>query len=332
MLDPQARAFLEQLRASGRPQIHELPPEEGRGLSTALTAQLSGPPQAVASVRDLAIPGAGGTIPARLYVPAGTATVDASSAQGARLPVLVYFHGGGFVVGSVAGWDPLMRMLANASGCAIVSVDYRLAPEHKFPAAVDDAYAAVAWVAREAESLGCDPERIAVGGDSAGGNLAAVTALLARDRGGPKIAFQLLVYPVTDRDHTRRSHREFGEGHFLTSDMMRWFTAQYTTPEAGFDVRLFPLHAETLRGLPPAHVIVAECDPLRDEGEAYYERLKAEGVPATFAEYPGMIHGFFTFPAVLDLGRKAVEDAGAVLSRTFGTQPAFSQTAAALGD
>ena len=315
MLDSQARAFLDQLRASGRPQIHELPPEQGRALSTALTAQLGGPPEEVAEVRDLAIPGPAGPIPARLYLPRGTRK------RTTPLPVLVYFHGGGFVVGSVAGWDPIVRTLANASGCAVVSVDYRLAPEHKFPAAVDDAYAAVAWVAREADSLGCDPARIAVGGDSAGGNLAAVSAILARDRNGPKIAFQMLVYPVTDYDHTRRSHREYGEGHFLTSDLMRWFTAQYAAPQDGNDARVFPLRAESLRGLPPAHVIVAECDPLRDEGEAYYRRLVAEGVPATFAEYPGTIHGFFTFPAVLDQGRKAIVDASAVLRGTFFTQP-----------
>lgn len=311
MLDPQARTFLDQLAAAGRPPLHELPPEQAREAATGLTASLGGPPEDVAEVRELSIPGPAGTIPARLYVPAGTKP----------LPVLVYYHGGGFVIGSLDGWDPVMRSLANASGCAIVSVDYRLAPENKFPAAVDDAYAALEWVAREAASLGADSNRLAVGGDSAGGNLAAVVSLLARDRKGPKIAFQLLVYPTTEQDYTRASHVAYGENHFLTSDMMHWFIGNYTTPETIGDWRVQPLHAESLRNLPPAHIIVAECDPLHDEGEAYGERLRAEGGTATLVRYPGMIHGFFTFPAALDQGRQAISDAGAAL-RTALAAPA----------
>jgi acetyl esterase len=318
MLDPQARTFLDQLAASGRPPLHELPPAEAREAATGLTASLGGPPEQVAEVRELSIPGPAGTIPARLYVPAGTKP----------LPVLVYYHGGGFVIGSLDGWDPVMRSLANASGCAIVSVDYRLAPENKFPAAVDDAYAAVEWVAREAASLGADPSRVAVGGDSAGGNLAAVVSILARDRKGPKIAFQLLVYPTTEQDYTRSSHVKYGENHFLTSDMMHWFLGNYTTPETIGDWRVQPLRAESLRNLPPAHIIVAECDPLHDEGEAYGERLRAEGGTATFVRYPGMIHGFFTFPAALDQGRQAINDAGAALRTALAGAPADAVGAA----
>jgi acetyl esterase len=308
MLDPQARAFLDQLAASGQPQLHEMPPAAAREAATGLTAQLGGPPEEVAEVRTLAIPGPGGTIPARLYIPAGTKP----------LPALVYYHGGGFVIGSLDGWDPVMRSLANASGCAVVSVDYRLAPEHKFPAAVDDAYAALTYVAREAASLGIDPARIAVGGDSAGGNLAAVVSILARDGNGPKIAFQLLVYPTTEQNYERSSFKKYGENHFLSIDMMHWFIGHYTTPETIGDWRVQPLKAESLRNLPPAHIIVAECDPLHDEGEAYGERLRAEGGTATFVRYAGMIHGFFTFPAALDQGRQAIVDAGAALRAALG--------------
>lgn len=309
MLDPQARAFLDQMAASGQPQLHELPPEQAREAATGITAQLGGPPEEVAEVRNLSIPGPAGPIPARLYAPAGTKP----------MPVLVYYHGGGFVIGSLDGWDPVLRSLANASGCIVVSVDYRLAPEHKFPAAVDDAFAAADWIAREAASLGGDPARIAVGGDSAGGNLATVVAILARDRGGPAIAFQLLVYPATDRNFERSSYKKYGEGHFLTNDMMRWFFGHYTTPETSDDVLVRPLKTASLRGLPPAHIIVAECDPLFDEGEEYAKRLEAEGVPVTFVAYPGMIHGFFTFPAALDQGRQAIRDAGAALAQALGT-------------
>lgn len=292
--------------------MHELPPEQAREIATQLTAQLGGPPERVAEVRNLSIPGPGGTIPARLYVPAGTKP----------LPVLVYYHGGGFVIGSLDGYDPVMRSLANAGGCAVVSVDYRLAPEHKFPAAVDDSYAALEWVAREAPSLGCDGDRLAVGGDSAGGNLAAVVSILARDGKGPKIAFQLLIYPATEQDFDRPSYLKYGEDHFLTNDMMRWFFAHYTTPETVKDWRVNPLRAGSLRDLPPAHIIVAECDPLHDEGELYAERLRAEGNRAAFVRYPGMIHGFFTFPAAMDQGRKAIADAGAALREALGARPA----------
>jgi len=309
MLDPQARAFLDQLASSGQPQLHEMPPEAAREAATGLTAQLGGPPEEVAEVRSLAIPGPAGTIPARLYIPAAGAK---------PLPALVYYHGGGFVIGSLDGWDPVMRSLANAGGCAVVSVDYRLAPEHRFPAAVDDAYAAFEYVAQQAGALGIDPKRIAVGGDSAGGNLAAVVSILARDKGGPKIAFQLLVYPVTDQNFERSSYKKYGENHFLSLDMMRWFFGHYTSGETIGDWRVQPLHAESLRNLPPAHIIVAECDPLHDEGEAYGERLRAEGGTVTFVRYPGMIHGFFTFPAALDQGRQAIADAGAALRSALG--------------
>jgi acetyl esterase len=318
MLDPQARAFLDQMAASGGPQLHEMPPEQAREAATGLTAQLGGPPEALADVRDITIPTADGEVAARLYVPEGTKP----------LPILVYFHGGGFVIGSVAGWDPVMRSLANAGGCAIVSVDYRLAPEHKFPAAIDDAYAAVTWVSHNAASLGADATRLAVGGDSAGGNLAAVVSLLARDRKGPYIGFQLLVYPVTDRDFTRSSYRAYGENHFLSLDMMNWFFENYATASDQDDWRIRPLRATSLSDLPPAHVIVAECDPLHDEGIAYAERLRTEGGTVALVDYPGMIHGFFTFPAALDAGRQAIQDAGAALRAALAPQKAGMSTTA----
>jgi acetyl esterase len=314
MLDPQSRGLLDQMAASGQPPLHQLPPDIARQAIDAVGKQLGGPPESVAVVRDLTIPGPGGPIAGRLYIPI----------QGPPPPVVIYFHGGGFVVGSVEGWDSVLRALANASGCAVVSVDYRLAPEHPFPAAVDDAYATLEWVAREAASLGIDGSRIAVAGDSAGGNLAAVVSLLARDRNGPKIALQLLVYPaVAEFSRSKHaSYEKYGENHFIDKDMIRWFGEQYVPPNSKGDWRIEPLHADSLRDLPPAHVIVAECDPLADEGALYADRLRAEGGTATFVSYPGMLHGFFTFPAVFDQGRQAISDAGAVLREALTASPA----------
>lgn len=235
-------------------------------------------------VDDRAIPGPGGEIPVRIYRP---------SADGS-LPVLVWFHGGGWTIGSLDTHDNTCRSLTNAVGCVVVSVGYRLAPEHKFPAAVDDAVAATQWVADHAAELGGDPARVAVAGDSAGGNLAAVVSLLARDAGGPALAFQVLVYPVTDYEFESPSMRENATGYFLELESMRWFYTQYLNDERdGADWRFSPTRAAAFAGLPPAFVLTAELDPLRDQGEAYAHKLRAAGVPVELRRYDGVFHGFF---------------------------------------
>jgi acetyl esterase len=263
----------------------------------------------VANVVDRHVPGPAGTIPVRVYTPAGQAP----------FPVLVYFHGGGWVIGSVETYDVLCRALTNAAGCIVVSVDYRLAPEHKFPAAAEDAYAAAKWVATNAAAVAGDAARIAIGGDSAGGNLAAVVALMARDRGAPSLVHQLLVYPVTDAACATVSYRENADGYLLTKAAMHWFWDHYTRSDTDRNqVYASPLRAPTVRGLPPALVITAEFDPLRDEGEAYAARLREAGVPVTVTRYEGMIHGFFGMAAVFDQGKQAIAQAAAALREAFG--------------
>jgi acetyl esterase len=255
----------------------------------------------VAVVRDLVAPGPHGPIPLRLYRPA--------AAPAAGTAALVFFHGGGWVLGNLESHDGMCRHLAERSGCVVVAVDYRLAPEHKFPAPLDDAGAATAWVAAQAGALGLDPARIAVGGDSAGGNLAAALCLAARDAGGPAIAWQMLLYPATDFAMDTPSHRRFEEGHLLTRESMLWFRDHYlTSPEEAAAWRASPLRAASVAGLPPALVLTASHDPLRDEGEAYGRRLAEAGVPVTLWRVPGQIHGF------LPMG-KAIAASAAVLDR-----------------
>jgi acetyl esterase len=226
------------------------------------------------------------------------------------LPALVYFHGGGWVIGSLETHDGACRELANRIGCAVVSVDYRLAPESRYPAAAEDCYAATQWVAENAKALGVDAKRIAIGGDSAGGNLAAVVALMARDRGGPALRHQLLIYPVTDADFERASYRENAEGYLLTTKAMAWFWGHYV-PELAQrqDGYAAPLRAKDLAGLPPAFVLTAEFDPLRDEGEAYAKRLAQAGVPTRLQRYDGAIHGFFAMGVLSQVARTAIDDA-----------------------
>jgi acetyl esterase/lipase len=235
----------------------------------------------------------------------------------------MFFHGGGFVICNLDTHDRLCRSLANASGCAVVSVDYRLAPEHKFPAAVEDAYSATRYVAEHAAEFGIDPNRIAVGGDSAGANLATVVALMARDRGGPALKFQLLIYPVTDfTDHATESEREYGKGYFLDEEVMDWFADQYFAPETDRHLPYAsPLKASDLRGLPPAFVITGECDPLRDQGEAYADKMRSAGVPVVLKRYEGMIHPFLSLAGIVDAGRAAIKDSAVAMREalTAGT-------------
>lgn len=307
-LDPQARGLLDQFAAAEGPPLNELSPSEAREVAAGL-AELGGPGEPVAGVVDRTVPGPAGDVPVRVYTPEGEGP----------FPALVYLHGGGWVIGNPDLVDSACRMLTNRSGAVVVSVDYRMAPEHKFPAPLEDCYAAVRWVADHGEELGADPSRLAVGGDSAGGNLSIGVCLLARERGGPPLAAQLLVYPVTDHSFDTPSYRENGQDYFLTTDMMVWFWDHYLrSEEDGDDPLASPLRAPDLSGLPPAVVVTAEYDPLRDEGEAFAQRLEEAGVPVTRKRHDGQIHGFFTMLGVMDAGRQAVEDAGKALRQALG--------------
>ena len=309
-LDPQAKAVLDQFASMGGPQLHEMSVAQARELILGMVA-LAGEPESIARVENRTVPGSAGEIPVRIYTPVGTAP----------FPVLVYFHGGGWVIGNLDTHDGICRSLANRVGCLVVSVDYRLAPEHTFPAAPEDCYAATRWLAEHAGSLGGDKGRIAVGGDSAGGNLAAVVALMARDRGGPKLAFQLLVYPATDTDFETRSYRENSEGYFLTRADMVWFWNHYAPrDEDRRNPYAAPQRAASLRGLPPALVITAEFDPLCDDGNAYAARLREDGVPVRLSQQDGLIHGFFQMGAVIDRGRASVDEASRALKDAFATR------------
>ncbi|HVX11105.1 MAG TPA: alpha/beta hydrolase [Pirellulales bacterium] len=305
-LDPQAKRLFELAAAAGGTPMHLQTPSEARAAMLAQTAAL-GPPETVASIENRSIPGPEQTIAIRIYTP------QTASHVARPLGCLVFFHGGGWVIGSIDTHDGLCRTIANAVGCVVVSVEYRLAPEHPFPAAVEDAYAAVCWVVENAESLGIARERIAVGGDSAGGNLAAVAALMARDRQGPRLVRQVLLYPITDHDLNTSSYRDFAEGPMLTRDAMAWFFKHYI-PEGSLPDHPYisPLRAQ-LHDLPPALVITAECDPLCDEGNAYARRLESAGVAVQFTCYPGMIHGFVRRHKLLTAGRQALEEIATVL-------------------
>ena len=302
-LDRQVELLLQQAARAGGTPMHLQSPDEARATMLAQSAAL-GKPEAVAKVENRTVPGRDVDIPLRIYTPA---------AEG-PLPGLVFFHGGGWVIGSIDTHDNLCRSIANAASCVVVSVEYRLAPEHKFPAGIEDAYSATCWTAEHADRLGIDRQRIAVGGDSAGGNLAAVVSLMARDRQGPRLALQVLLYPITDRDLDTPSYLKYADGYLLTRDGMAWFWNHYL-PE-GVSPHLpyvSPLRAEDLRNLPPALVITAECDPLCDEGNAYAKRLEEAGVPVTLSCYPGMIHGFVRRNRLLDHGQRGLEQVAAAL-------------------
>jgi acetyl esterase len=309
-LHPQAQAVLDFLEAAGRPPLHTLPPAEAREATRTGFMALSLPPEPVALAEDRTLPGPGGALPVRLYRPEG-------SRADAVLPVLVFFHGGGFVIGDLDTHDPACRTLANRSGAAVLAVHYRRAPEHKFPAAVEDSWAAVRWVQTQGRAAGLDPGRIAVGGDSAGGNLAAVMALMARDA-GLRLALQLLIYPTTDMTTETPSHREFADGYFLTSDAMRWFLGHYLgRPEDAKDWRASPLRAASLAGVAPALVITAGYDPLRDEGKAYADRLRESGVAVRYHCYEGMIHAFVSMTKPITEAGAALDECGAALKAAF---------------
>ena len=300
------------LAAAGGPGINELPLDEARKVPYRMI-ELGGPEQPVAQVDARTLP-AQVPIPVRVYRP--------SAAQ--DLPVLVYFHGGGFVICNLDTHDRTCRMLANASGCVVVSVDYRLAPENKFPAAAEDAYSATRYVAEHASEFGVDPSRIAVGGDSAGANLATVVALMARDRGGPALKFQLLIYPVVNfTAHETESEREYAHGYFLEIEQMDWFKEQYFATEADCHLPYAsPLKALDVRGVPPAMVITGECDPLRDQGEAYAGKLRSAGVAVLLKRYEGMIHPFVSLAGIVDAGRNAINESASAVRQALNAPAA----------
>lgn len=307
-IHPAARQLIDQLESSGMPKLHEMPPPQAREAMRQLTTMTLAAPE-VASVADRTIPGPAGDVPIRVYTPKGGTEPR---------PVVVFFHGGGWVIGDLETHDAPCRHLANAVPAVVVAVDYRLAPEHKFPAAPEDCFAALRWVAENAASFGGDPKRLAVCGDSAGGNLSAVVALMARDRGGPRLAAQVLVYPATDLTCDSPSHVENAKGYFLEADMMRWFIGHYLrTPWDKTEPYVSPLRAKDLSGLPPAVVVTAEFDPLRDEGESYARRLREAGVPVELKRYDGMIHGFFSMDALFPEAGEAIALATAGLRKAF---------------
>jgi acetyl esterase len=295
------------LRAAA-PAMHTLSVEEARISSAAARIQPD-PPEPVARIEDFTIPGPAGDIPVRLYSP------DPDT----QLPVLVYYHGGGWVIGDLDSHDPLCRTLANRANVVVLSVHYRLAPEHKYPAAADDSYAAAQWVSEHGAEIGADGSRIVVCGDSAGGNLSAVVSLMARDRGGPGLRGQVLIYPVTNLDFGTDSYRDNGDGSKgLSEDGMRWFWQHYVrTQSEGFEPYASPLRADTIADLPPALVITAEYDALRDEGELYADRLERGGVTTQLTRYDGVIHGFVGMFAAVPEGNTAVNQIAEFLKETL---------------
>lgn len=315
-LHPEARALLEMMDAQGAPPLESQDPVEARISRVEPMKMLGGLPEALDRVEDLTIPGPAGGVPVRVY----------ASERGGLRAALIYFHGGGFVFGNLDTHDAVCRSLAKESGAVVIAVDYRLSPEHKFPAAVEDAHAATVWVSANAERLGIDARRISISGDSAGGNLATVTAVRCRNAGGPALVSQVLIYPVTDMSSfDTDSHREYGEGYFLSRAGMEWFTSHYlASADLARHPEVSPLLAPDLNALPPALVITAEFDPLRDEGEAYAKRLQKAGVPVTMTRYPGMIHAFVSMRGVLSGGRQAIQEVAKFI-RSMGTEGSESK-------
>jgi acetyl esterase len=306
-LDPQIRALRDQRERDNVPPLYAMSLADARAADLASIRAGGGDPEPVYEVADLKIPGPGGELPVRLYRPAGEQP----------LPALLYFFGGGWVLGTIDTADGVSRSLANSSGALVVVVGYRLAPEHRFPAAVDDCYATLRWVAEHADEIGADPARLAVGGDSAGGNLAAAVALRAR-ADGTALAGQLLVYPNTDQLADDESMRAADDPFLFNRHSVAWYRQHYlANPGDAADPLASPLRAGSLAGLPPALVITAEYDPLRDQGEAYARRLAEDGVPVELRRYEGMAHGFFTMAGTVDSSRAALAQAASCLRAWF---------------
>ena len=308
VLDPDAAAVFKAFQEAGRPPYETLTPAEARAFYLQGRVVTNPEPPELKSAKPLAIPSPAGAIPARIYTPTKLRQ------SGGLAPCLVFFHGGGWVIGDLDSHDVVCRKLAHEGELIVISVDYRLAPEHKFPAAVDDAIVATKWIADNARQLGIGAGRLMVGGDSAGGNLAAVVALAARDGNGPEIAGQVLIYPATDFSMKHPSHSEPETSILLTHTVIKWFRDHYLNGLAdGQDWRASPALAKTLAGLPPAYVLTAGADPLRDEGDEYAARLKDAGVSVTYKNFPGQFHGFFTMGKLLRQANVAASEIAAWL-------------------
>jgi acetyl esterase len=304
-LDPQAQAVIDTVNSLGLPPVWEVTPEQAR-INAAARPRPAGPE--VAAVEDRGIPGPAGDVPVRIYTPEGSGP----------FPILVWYHGGGWVVGDLDSADPTARHLCKGAACVVVSVDYRLSPETKFPGPADDCFAATLWAANNAGMINGDASRVAVGGDSAGGNLAAAISLMAADRGGPAIIHQLLVYPVTEPNYDTPSYSENAAGFLLARDAMVFYWDAYlASEEDASNPYAAPMKAGSLSGQPAALVITAEFDPLRDEGEAYGRRLQQAGVETTISRYDGMIHGFFGMVGIMDKSGQVMEEATAALRAAF---------------
>ena len=311
-LHPQLVALLERAAKSPLPPYYEVPATVARRLYRDTRGALTPDPPAVEAAWLLLAPGTAGPVPVRAYRPKGAAKDEI-------LPALVYFHGGGWVIGDLDTHDVVCRTLANGARCAVFSVEYRKAPEAPFPAAVEDCFSALSFVCSSYGSLKINSKQIAVAGDSAGGNLATVMALMARDAGGPAISFQVLIYPGADQRMAHPSIKRNGEGYLLTEKSMLYFRGHYLPdPKDWLDWRASPLLAKSLKGLPPAYLLTAGFDPLVDEGKEYAERMQKEGVPVEYRNYPDMVHGFITMGRVLDTANAALADCAQALKKAWG--------------
>lgn len=309
-LHPQVQQLLSYLEAENLRPADPANPDEARRIASLRRTKVDNHAEAVAKIEDRLIPGPGGEIPIRIYKPYGQEP----------FPAVVYFHGGGFVLGDLDFQQTSCCAIANATPCVVVSVGYRLAPEHKFPAAAEDCYAATRWVAENASVLGAKPGQCAVCGESAGGNLAAVVCLMARDRGGPSLVFQVLIYPMMDFAFDTASYHDYAAGYLLTKEACVYFWNQYLSkPAEGANPYASPLRAKSLAGLPAAFILLAQYDPLRDEGQAYAQRLKGAGVPVIVRNYEALIHGFWGMGAYLDATRRARQEVAEVLGFAFRT-------------
>lgn len=310
MLDATIDAIIKQMAANPAPKIYEVSAPQARTMFLGMREIFEPKGVPIGKVDSVEIPGPGGPMAARIYTPVGLA--------GRVTPACVYYHGGGWVIGDLDTHDTLCRQLANESGCRVISVDYRLAPESKFPAAFDDAYAALVWVEANASDYNINPNRIAVAGDSAGGNLAAAVAIQAKHKGGPKIGYQVLFYPVTQARADTASMRDLATGYFLEKASMDWFCDQYLPAGADLsDPRVSPLAAKDVSGVAPAYVLVAGFDPLKDEGKQYAAKLKAAGVAVDFVEYDSMIHGFLGMAGLVPQAGQALKDAGKAMANAL---------------
>ena len=314
MLDPIVSALLSSMERAEVPRVETITPAEAREnfRKSRLAAALPSP--TLVSAEQLVIPTEAGSLPAMLYRP--------QSSQGQKLPALVFFHGGGWVIGDVESYGDICSFLSSSANCCVISVGYRLAPEHKFPAAVMDAAASLTWLVSNADRQGIDAEKIAVGGDSAGANLAAVIAIMARESGVAHVVSQLLIYPVTDLTLSLPAHSEAIPGVRFTSATMKWFRDHYLNDDSErADWRASPLFADNLEGVAPAFILTAGADPLRDDGSAYADRLRASGIYVRHAHYPDQVHAFINFGKLLPAARAALDEIGAELRRAFSDSP-----------